>query len=208
MAKIEVEHRGLLTEKKFNELNKFLRKNGKFLEKKDRFSIIYLLHGKSANFDLVQGDRIDLRLRITNKKSELVLKHGKWGGKDARKEFSFPIDSKKFEEMIEFLKILGFYYGFFQATKTYLYLYKGTEFALVKVPNWGYYFEVEIIADSSSVVNADKKIIGVCKEFNLIVLNDKNFVKLCESLNNRPGFKFDFKKEQFSEAKKRFVDYF
>ena len=39
MAKIEVEHRGLLTEKKFTELNKYLKKSGKFLGEKDRFAL-------------------------------------------------------------------------------------------------------------------------------------------------------------------------
>ncbi len=68
MVKIEVEHRGLLTEKKFNELVKFLKKEGKFIGKKNRFSLIYFSHGKVANFKLQKNNPIDLRLRITNKK--------------------------------------------------------------------------------------------------------------------------------------------
>lgn len=208
MAKIEVEHRGLLDRKRFSEINKFLKRNGKFLGEKDRFSIIYLVHGGKVNFYLIEGDRIDLRLRITNKKSELVLKYGKWGGKDARKEFLFSFDSKKFDEMVEFLKILGFYYGFFNATKTYLYLYEGIEFALVKVPDLGYYFEAEINVNPESVASADSKIISACKGLDLSVLNYKDFVKLCESLNKRPGFKFNFKKQKFSDIRKRFANYF
>lgn len=206
MVKIEVEHRGLLTEKRFKELNRALKNNGKFLGEKDRFSIIYSPRGKET-FRVIRSP-IDLKLRITNKKSELVLKYGRWSGKDARKEFLFPIDSKKFEEMTEFLKMLGFYYGVLQATKTYLYLYKGIEFALVKVPNWGFYFEAEIVADSESVAVADKKIMSTCKELNLEILNDKDFCKLLESLNKRPGFRFNFKKEKFLNIKKRFVNYF
>lgn len=206
MAKVEVEYRGLLTEKKFAELNKFLNKNGKFLGEKDRFSAIYSPRGKETL--RVVRSPIDLKIRITNKKTELVLKYGRWSGKDARKEFLFPIDSKKFEEMTDFLKILGYYYGVLQATKTYLYKYKSIEFALVKVPRWGYYFEAEIVTNPASVATADKKIMDTCKELNLEVLNDKDFLKLLESLNNRPGFRFNFKKEKFSEIKGRFKDYF
>ena len=149
MAKIEVEHRGLLTEEKFSAVNKFLKKNGKFLGEKDRFSVIYSPRGKETL--RVVRSPIDLKLRITNKESELVLKYGRWSGNDARKEFLFPIDSSKFEEMAEFLKILGYYYGVLQATKTYLYMYKGIEFAVVKVPNWGYYFEAEIAIEKEKV---------------------------------------------------------
>lgn len=32
---------------------------------------------------------IDLKIRIINKEGELVLKHGKWRGSDARREFLF-----------------------------------------------------------------------------------------------------------------------
>ncbi|KKQ18577.1 MAG: Adenylate cyclase [Berkelbacteria bacterium GW2011_GWA1_36_9] len=203
---VEVEHRGILTEAKFKNLNKFLKKNGKFLGEKDRFSVIYSPRGKET-LKVIRSP-IDLKLRITNKKTELVLKYGRWSGNDARKEFLFSIDSNKFEEMTEFLKILGFYYGVLQATKTYLYLYKGIEFALVKVPNWGHYFEAEISTDSDSVKKANEKIMSICKELDLSVLNDKDFYKLCESLNKRPGFRFNFKKEKFSDIKKRFISYF
>ena len=79
---------------------------------------------------------------------------------------------------------------------------------MVKVPGWGYYFEAEIAASPEYVAIADKKIMDTCKELELEVLNDKDFVKLLESLNDRPGFRFNFKKEKFSEIKNRFKDYF
>jgi len=188
-------------------LNKFLKKNGKYLGRKDRFSIIYSPSRGKETFKLHRSP-IDLKVRITNRKAELVLKYGKWSGNDARKEFLFPIDSKKFEEMIEFLLILGFYYGVLQATKTYLYLYKGIEFALVKVPGWGYYFEAEIVTNRNLVAKANKKIMLVCQEIGLEVLNDKDFCELLDSLNNRPGYRFNFKKQKFSDIKKKFIKYF
>ena len=206
MAKIEVEHRGSLNQKQFKELNKFLKKNGKFLEERDRFSIIYSSRGKES-FKLGRS-KIDLKLRITNKKTELVLKYGKWSGNDARKEFLFPVDSGKFEETIEFLFILGFYYGVLQATKSYLYLYKGIEIVLVQIPNFGYYFEAEMMAQPNAIKNSDKKILSVCKELKLNVFSKKDFRKLLQNLNNRPGFRFNFKRENFSDIKKRFKEYF
>lgn len=206
MAKIEVEHRGLLSKKKFNDLNNFFKKNGSFVEEKDRFSLIYFPRGKEISN--ISKSPIDLRLRITNKKSELILKYGKSSGNDAREEFSFPIESKKFEEATRFLFILGYYYGVLQATKTYIYIYQGIEFALVDVPCFGYYFEAEIITNLTSVKSADKKITSVCQDLSLSILNDKDFWKLLEELSNRPGFKFNFKRQKFTSIKKRFIGYF
>ncbi len=205
MAKVEVEHRGYLTEEKHKELNNFFRKNGKFLGKKNRFSVIFW---PEKTLESCKRNPIDLKVRITNKKAELVLKYGKWSGNDARKEFLFPIDSKKFEEMIEFLQILGFYYGVLQATRTYVYRHKGIEFALVKVPEWGYYFEAEISTVPERAKKANAKIVKECQRLGIRAVGDKDFCKLLESLNARPGFRFNLKKQKFSEIKKRFNEYF
>jgi adenylate cyclase class IV len=207
MAKIEVEYRGILTKSRFDDLNRFFRKNGKYFGKINRFSVIYSPSRGKETFKLKRSP-IDLKVRITNKKAELVLKHGRWSGNDARKEFLFPIDSKKFEEMIEFLMILGFYRGVLQAVKANLYLYKGIEFALVRVPGWGYYFEAEIGTSRILVAKANKKIKQVCREIGLGFLNDKDFCGLLKSLNDRPGYRFNFKKQKFSEIKRRFKSYF
>ena len=207
MPKVEVEHRGRLTEKKFIELKGFLKRKSRFIGIKNRFSVIYSPSREKEVFKLNRSP-IDLKVRITDKKAELVLKYGKWSGNDARKEFLFPIDSKKFGEMIEFLLILGFYYGVLQATKTYLYLYKGIELALVEVPNWGYYFEAEIVTKPGNVRKANEKITKECEKLSISVLGDQDFCKLLKSLNDRPGYRFNFKKQEFSDIKKRFSSYF
>lgn len=206
MAKIEVEYRGILTKDKFKKLSGFLKEKGEFIKEKDRFSVIYFPRGKERL--KVSKSPIDLRVRITNKKAEIILKYGRNSGNDARKEFSFPIDSDQFEDATEFLKIMGFYYGVLQATKTFVYMYKNIEFALVDVPGWGHYFEAEILTESNDIENANEKIESVCREFGLEILNDKDFYKLLEDLSNRPGFRFNFKKEKFSDLKKRFINYF
>lgn len=209
LPKIEVEHRGILTGKKFKELNRFLEKNGKFLGKKDRFSIIYFVSKKEIKkITEMKSVPIDLKLRITNKKTELVLKYGKWGGKDARKEFCFPVNSDKFNEMVEFLKILGFYHGVLNATRTYFYKYKGVEFSLVRVPNWGYYFEAEMMVNKGDVKKTNEKIVAECKKLGLEIFNDNALCKLLDDLNNRKGYRFNFKKQNFSDIKKRFINYF
>lgn len=203
---IEVEHRGILTKEKFDKLIKFFREEAKFIKEKDRFSVIYFPRGKVRS--KVPKSPLDLRIRITNKKSEIVLKSGKSSGSDARKEFSFSLDSSQFEEATEFLFILGFYYGTLQATKTYVYMYKDIEFAVVHAPAFGYYFEAEILTDKKSIKSANKKIISITKELDLNVLSERDFYKWLEYLGSNPKFRFNFKKDKFSDIKNRFLEYF
>lgn len=203
---IEVEHRGILTKENFNLLRKFFKKEGKFIKEKDRFSVIYFPRGKERS--KISKSPLDLRIRITNKQSEIVLKYGKSSGADARKEFSFPLASSQFEEATEFLFILGFYYGVLQATKTYVYMYKGIEFAVVHAPAFGYYFEAEIITEKKMIDSSNKKIKSVIEELDLNVLSKKDFYKWLEDLSSNPKLKFNFKKDKFSDIKKRFLEYF
>lgn len=72
----------------------------------------------------------------------------------------------------------------------------------------GYYFEAEIATDSDNIKTVNEKIAKECKELGLDILSDKDFCKLLKSLNERPGFRFNFKKQKFSDIKKRFQNYF
>ena len=207
MKQYEVEHRGIITEKEYYKLKSFLEKNGKFLGEKDRFSVIYL-QSRYKDAHKRKNELVDLKLRITNKTTELVMKHGRCSGNDTRKEFNFAIDSTKFDQMIEFLTILGFTRGVLNATNTLAFLYNEIEFALVKVPGWGYYFEAEMITDKKSIEKTNVKIDQQCKKLGLQVLNEIEFCQLLNSLNNRDGFRFNLKKQNFSQIKKRFIDYF
>ncbi len=207
MTKIEVEHRGKLTKKKYLELKSFLKEKGTFLCKNKRFSIIYSQREEKRTEELCDSP-IDLKLRVTNKKEELVMKYGKWSGNDARKEFCFALEKGKFDEMVEFLKILGHFHGVLQATNTDIYHYKGLDFSLVDVPNWGYYFEAEAVVSSSEVEKANRKIGKVCEELGISVLDHQGFCELLKSLNDRPGYHFNFKKQEFSDIKKKFKKYF
>ena len=209
MAKIEVEYRGVIDEQKFKELSSFLKKRGKFLGREDKFSIIYFpSKRKIKDIREIKDEPIDLRLRVTNRKGELVLKYGKWGGKDIRKEFIFPVNLSQFNEMIEFLKILGFYQGALNAVTTYVYKYKGIELALVKVPKWGYYFEAEVVTDKDKVKKVSEKIKRELERLGLQTISNQEFYNLLNELNDRKGYRFNFKKQKFSEIKRKFMQYF
>ncbi len=208
MVKIEVEHRGRLTAEKFNDLTKLFSKKAKFISVKKRFSIVYSnnIEKKSVRED--KDNPIDLKLRVTNGQPEIALKYGKWSGKDARREFGFHIASEQYENYIEFLKILGYDQAVLMANTKYDYRYHDVEFSLVEVPDWGYYFEAEMLVEENQKKAAEKKIDAEVEALGLKVFSEEEFYDLLDELNNRPGVKIDLSKVETSDLKKKYGEYF
>ncbi len=206
MPNIEVEQRGRLSEDDFKRLNIFFAKEGMFLGEKKRFSVITASSSKSVKE--VVDEKIDLRIRVTNGKSELVLKHGKWGSMDSRREINIAFDTNDFSEMIDFIRLIGFNRVVLQATDTRCYKYKGIEFALVHVPGWGHYFEAEIMADKDESETAHRTIGQELERLELKIANQEEYHKLLDEMNNREGFRLDLNQTDFQKIKKRFAEYF
>ncbi|MEI6040303.1 MAG: hypothetical protein WCP93_03055 [Candidatus Berkelbacteria bacterium] len=207
MAKFEIEQRGRLSKEKFVELTDFFQKNGQKLEQKNRISLIWCT--AKENIAEVKDEEIDLRLRVTNGEGEVVLKHGKWGGKDARKEFSFKVENlEKFWDYLEFVRILGYHNFLVTETIKNDYEYDGVEFSLVEVPGWGYYFEAEILVDQEGIDAANKKIESTVDRVGLEIINEAGYHELLDSINNRPGGRLDLDEIDLEELKKRFDKYF
>lgn len=85
MKNYEVEVRGPLSKKEYAELNRFLKKNGDFKEKKNRVIIDYTAMKGSQT---IRNRDKDIRLRCTNGIPEIIIKIGNWGGSEQRKEIS------------------------------------------------------------------------------------------------------------------------
>lgn len=207
---IEVETRGPLTKKGFDKLNNFMKKNGKFINEKKRLTILYFRDKIVKSCLEVKNDPVDLRIRITNKKAEIIMKYGVWGGSDNRKEFPFEIKLNDFEKAIEFLKHLGWHLCTIQTTNSKVYVYKGIEFAIVEVTHMKFrYYEAEIMVHKKSKVQAaEKKINELCEKLGLKAYEEKEFEKQLDKLNNAKEFQFDFKKNSPFIIRKKFKEFF
>jgi len=205
----EVEVRGPLTKGQYNRLIKNLEEKGKFVSEKSRLSVMYFRDDIPEKSDNIKDDPVDLRVRITNKKAEIVMKYGSWGGSDNRKEFIFPIDPDKFEEALEFLKYLGWHIAVVYATKSRVYTYKGIEFAVVNIKDFGYNYEAEILVnDDSKTKETYNKIRKICQEFDLREYNENEFEQQCNEINNTKELQFDFNIQKLSEIRKNFNEFF
>jgi hypothetical protein len=204
---IEVEVRGKIVN--FERTLEFFYNSAKFIEEKDRISFIYFREGKDVlNVKGVRDDPVDLKLRVTNKKAEMVMKYGRWGAEENRKEFLFPLELSKFSDVLEFFKNLDWFHGVIMDTKTFLFEYQGVEFALVRSGDVCY-FEAEILVDEESEVGMAKtKILKVCSEAKLKLFEDEEFMVMMNGFNSREDRLFDMRVDSFEEIRDRFAGFF
>lgn len=117
--KIEVEFIGRLDNNKFLELKDFLKKNGSFMGKKSRLSLIYFMERIPNDLAEIKDENVDLRLRITNNSPELILKYGLFNSTHAREEISINFNKAYFGKYINLLNYLGWYFAVAYETVKY-----------------------------------------------------------------------------------------
>jgi len=205
---IELEVRGRI--KDFESIFKTFKKKAKFVEEKDRFSLVYIKSGFDMKRDVREllDDPVDLRVRITNKKAEIIMKYGRWGGSDKRKEIFIPISAEKFKDAVDLLVCLGWHHGIIMATKTFVFNYKGVEFALVKNEHYNYFEAEKVVDEKEDLEGIHNEIKKVCSEFNLEIFDEEDFMDQINKINNSPENQFDFTKHSFADLKKKYIQFF
>ena len=206
-ASYEVEVRGKILGQFATLLTRF-RKIATFVGEKDRFSLIYFNHGLVKDVREIKDEKIDLRLRITNKQAELVLKYGTWGGSDSREEISLPVPNEKFAETVLLLQRLGWTKGVALATKTYTFQYQGIEFALVQTKHLTYFEAEKMVTTKKDIEKERDHILTICRSLGLEPFSDESFMDTINLLNNHPDNQFNFTKQSFEEIKKKYEEYF
>ena len=205
---IEVEFIGGVSKEEFEKLKRFFKEKGVYKETKRRISFMYFRDKIPKDISEIGDEEVDLRLRVTNKKPELVLKKGLFTGTHSREEISIKFPKKEIEKYIKFLSILGWHLGVIYATEIFVYEYKGVEFSLVNIKDYGYNFEAEMLVEKGGEKDAEKKIKEILNELNLKPFDKKGIDKQCNEINNRKELHFDFSKQKFEEMKKRFKEFF
>lgn len=187
---IEVETRGQLSKADYDRLKKYLETNGMFVEKKERILIDYSTLNEN---DGMEKRTKDVRLRVTNGIPEIIIKIGKWGADEARKEISIKAASGTFDDLVEVFAHLGWKRGVLCVRNSLVYNYKDIEFALVEVPGHSYYFEAEMMIEKAeSKITAVNHIKDICAELKLKTFTQKDFFDYLEILNTKVNEIFDY----------------
>ncbi len=205
---IELEYIGKISVEKREELKKIFENQGDLKEEKERISFMYFRDSIPKDLSEIKDEEIDLRLRITNKKPELMLKKGLFTGTHIRKEVSLVFPKEEINQYVDFLSILGWNIGVIYAATTKVYNYKGVEFSLVEIDGYGDNFEAEIITSKGEEENSRNIIHSVLKELGLEAFSESDLNKQCNDINNKGGLQFDFSKQDFNELKEKFSKYF
>jgi predicted adenylyl cyclase CyaB len=186
---IEIEIRGPMIKEKFVDLARLFEIKGKKIVDKNRVLIDY----SSSLEGGIENRHKDIRLRVTNGIPEIIVKLGKWGGIDQRREISVLAKKGEFDALVEIFGELGFRKGVLCVRNSKVYEYKGIEFALVEVPGHSYYYEAEKMAsekeDTSEITD---EIVGVCKDLGLETFSQKQFFEYINKLNKEANEIFDY----------------
>lgn len=185
---IEVEMRGSLDSSTIPRLVEKILSEGQFVQRKERILVDYSTclpeHG-------IKGRKLDIRLRNTNKVSEIILKTGAWGGSDARREYSVKTDDS-FDTLVQIYKLLGLSKGVLCVRNIEVYMYHGVEIALVEVPGHSYFFEAEIeLSETEGTDKAQSVLEDVLNELGLTTYSDTEYFAYIELLNKEANTIFD-----------------
>lgn len=195
--KIEVEKRGLFTKKEYTKLLKYMQKNAKFSDFKRRFQTVYL---KRKNFIADPKNPVDLRVRITNGKSRIVLKYGNWHNGVSRDEYEVDFPIHQVDEVFKVLFILGKRWGTSVYSETNVFSYKGVEVALVHTFEDIYHWEFEVLVDRiSEVKRAKASVDKTIEEFALKPLDSKGMQQYVKDLNMRKFWQFNFEEQDVDQ---------
>lgn len=203
---IEVEVRGRI--KNFEKVLNDFRKKAKFVEEKDRFSMVYFRTGSPINREAVKSEKVDFKLRITNKKPEIVMKYGLVKGSESRKEILIPIKLEDFDEAVELFRLIGWEKGVIMATKTFVFMYKGIEFALVHNKKLEYFEAEKLVEKDENTEEVISEIRKVCGDFGLEFFSEDEFFRVLDSINQEKELQFNLTEQDFSDVKKKFKEFF
>ena len=193
---IEVEMRGFLNPSAIPSLVEKILREGEFIQRKERVLIDY---SKG-----IENRTLDIRLRNTNKISEIIVKTGAWGGSDARREYGVKTNDS-FDTLVQIYKLLGLSTGVLCVRNSDVYKYQGVEIAIVEVSNHSYYFEAEIeLSETEGIEKAQSLLKEFLSKLDLTAYSDTEYFTYIELLNKEANTIFDADKESETYFKDRF----
>lgn len=194
LKNIELEFRAEVLKRSFWRVLRKLRARGKLISKTKRLSVMYF--GKIGKIE------IDIRVRITNGVSEVVIKRGSFHSHN-RIEVSQLIDKSQFIGMVKLMTQLGFTDVKVGERETYNFDFgNGVIVSLGRGGNISY-LEIEKM---SSVENQKKDTLELMNFANTIRIpllkNRKEFIDLCHRLTAACDWRFNGSVEHYRKLEK------
>lgn len=180
MEKIELEYRAEININEYDNIREQLQKSGTISSTTKRLSYMGFSNQKEHS--------LDIRVRITNGKSEVVLKKGGWDSSN-RIEIPQEIDKSQF---MGFVRIFGNIVEKSYISERQTINFKSRDnivISLVKSRSFAY-IEFEILSDRENEKQNDELLKKFISENGFIIMTKEGFDDLCERLKV-DDWKFD-----------------
>lgn len=190
---IEVELRGPLTEEQYQAIISTLNLKGKLIANQNRFLLDY-----STFLEGISERKLDVRVRVTNGKVEIVVKKGKFGGISREEASLFPEDNS-IENTLKLMSLLGYNKAVACDRSITRYMVDGIEFAIQDVKDFtnsgaihSRFFEAEIMSNEEGKDNAVTKIRNFLSINNLKEFSETEWYEYVEKINKEANGVFNY----------------
>lgn len=190
---IELELRAEIKSREIPKIKAALAKSGKFSSQTKRLSV--MLFGKTRSKDR------DIRVRITNGKSEVVIKSGALGSTD-RIEVAQEINPQQFLGFVRIFMQLGFKAKVGER-QTFNYIFPNNITVSLVLAGKFSYVELEKMSSRKEVKNNTKLLVGAANTMGLRLIKSKaEFKELCERLSREVDWQFTGSKKEYKKLEK------
>lgn len=185
---IELELRAIIKKKNFNNIFKKLKQGGKLVSETNRLSVMF--------YGICEKDSLDVKVRITNGKSEVVIKKGDYHS-HSRTEYSQSISNNEFLNMVRIFSWFGFGAKVFERSALNFQFADDVMLSLVKAGSYSY-MEIEKMTDKKNQ-NADKIILeNIAKSLGVSIIKaKKTYYDFCNILTEKVDWSFSGTKKDF-----------
>lgn len=147
---IEVELRGRLTEQQYGKFKTFLAENARHIDSHERE--MFLLRDYEGYSDDPMARELDIRLRNSSGRCEIMMKRKVGENNISREEISIGLPGTDWENAKQLVKAFGCKTAIRMHRIKDTYGYNNIEWSVVKAPQGIYYFEGEQIVTGESEV--------------------------------------------------------
>lgn len=180
---IEVEIRGRLTSEEYQRLKALFTEKGKHVESHVR-EMIRLYDYPGFSEDPVKRE-VDIRLRDTDGRCEIMVKRKMSEDNTARHELSLQLHDSNLDTAKEILKALGYAKGLWMHRKKDIYSYNGVEWSLVEAPKGYLYYEAEKeVDDAAHAAEAEAALKAEASTLGLPVFSADEYRTFIEELSS------------------------
>lgn len=178
---IELELRAEVFKSDFNNVLNNLKKQGNLISKTKRLSVMF--------FGEFNNNCFDIRVRITNNESEIVIKKGELHSKN-RAEYSQKINKEQFVGMVKLISKFGFRSKVGERETFNFQFPNQIIVSLVKAGDLSY-LEIEKMTNEDNIKKDKEILYNLAKDLKINIIEDKEkFNTFCKRLDKTVDWEF------------------